>query len=319
MKKKIRYADMKPVPGSVAPDAGVDASSAAAPAVSPGAEATAEVPTPAPTSRPTTKGKVRTKASSVPEPVPVAASAAEPPKPAAKAPLDLARALAAARAKEQAVDVAPEAAAPAAAPAATSSVGRKTPAASAPTPGLSLRGATPISGMPVIPARPARLTTTIGPGRSMRDRARSRVGKADILVFRVGTERFGVDLSAVEEAVDLPVVQFVPEMPPAMLGVSTVRGGLTAVYSPHAALGLPRTKPASALIFRRGRWRLAIVVDDVDDVTTIDLADLRDSHEFDVGDGLVLGVARHLGALLALLDADALLAACQAVPILETA
>ena len=239
---------------------------------------------------------------------PDATVAAEPPPVAptrAAAPLDLARALAAARAKEQSAEV----------------IASPSPSAvpTAPEPAVPPRALTPAAGLPFIPARPARLTTSLATGRTMRDRARSRAGKADLLVFRIGAERFGVDLSAVEEAIDLPEIQFVPEMPPAMIGVTTVRGGMTAVYAPHTALGLPRTKPASALIFRRGRWRLAIVVDDVDDVTTIDLAELRESHELDAGEGLVLGVARHQGLLLALLDADALLAACQAVPILETA
>ena len=284
-KKKILYSEMKP--------ATPEAASALADALPP--TVAAEV-TPAP--------------------------AAEAPKPVAKAPLDLARALAAARAKEQAAEAAapPAAVAPASPALPASPLPAPTgPVAATPTPGPSLRGATPIPSMIAIPPRSARLTTTIGPGRSMRDRARGRIGKADILVFRVGAERFGVDLAAVEEAIDLPAVQFVPEMPPAMLGVTTVRGGLTAVYAPHSALGLPLTKPTSALIFRRGRWRLALVVSEVDDVTTIDLAELRDSHELDAGEGLVLGVARHGGVLLALLDADALLAACQAVPILETA
>ena len=39
----------------------------------------------------------------------------------------------------------------------------------------------------------------------------------------------------------------------------------------------------------------------------------------EAADGIVLGVVRQRDSLLALVDADALLAACQAVPALETA
>lgn len=149
--------------------------------------------------------------------------------------------------------------------------------------------------------------------RSLRDKVRARDGVAEILIFVVGGERFGVELAAVEEAIDLPPIHHVPEMPPAMRGVITVRASITSVYSPRQALGLAEAAGACALIFRRRRSRLALVVDDVDDARPIDLATLRDApnagHE-----GVVLGVARHGDALLSLVDAEALLAACQATP-----
>jgi purine-binding chemotaxis protein CheW len=196
------------------------------------------------------------------------------------APVDLARALAAARLAEQ--------------------------RASSPLP--------PVAPTPaVVPSLPAVGTA------SLRAQARDRRGQAEILLFRVANERFGIELSAVDEAIDIPPVHHVPEMPAAMLGVITVRGIITSVYSPAAALGLALHDGTSALIFRRGRSRLAVVVDEVDDVTTLDLSLLRDAPALDAGDGIVLGVVRQRDALLALLDADSLLAACQAVSLPETA
>lgn len=171
----------------------------------------------------------------------------------------------------------------------------------------------------VPPVAPVPATMAAPAGRSLRDRARARTGTVEMLVFRVGRERFGIELAAVEEAIDIPPVHHVPEMPPSMLGVITVRGTLTSVYSPTIALGLPIEDGTSALIFRRGRSRLAVVVDEVDDVSTLDLATLRDAPALDAGDGLLLGVVRRHESLLALVDADALLAACQAAPLLEIA
>lgn len=155
--------------------------------------------------------------------------------------------------------------------------------------------------------------------RVLRDQVRGRTGHTEVLLFRVADERFAIDLSAVEEAIDIPPVHHVPEMPPAMLGVITVRGTLTPVYSPAAALGLALHDGTSALLFRRGRTRVAVVVDEVDDVATLDLALLRDAPVLDAGDGIILGVVRQRDVLLALVDADALIAACQAAPLLETA
>ena len=218
----------------------------------------------------------------VPNAVPVVRAA---PTPRKSVPVDLARALAAARAVE-----AQHAAATGSAPGVVAPPGVGLAAASAPS----------------------------GP-RSLRERVRGRNGQVEILLFRVGAERFGIELAAVEEAIDIPPVHHVPEMPAAMLGVITVRGMLTSVYSPAGALGLALHDGTSALIFRRGRSRLAVVVDEVDDVNTLDLSLLRDAPMLEASDGIVLGVVRQRDALLALVDTDSLLAACQAVPLLETA
>ncbi len=234
------------------------------------------------------------------------APAARPPAPPARkaAPVELARALAAARAAEHRT-TAPAAGATAVATGAGGAVATAPSAAVAPA--------------RTAPAVAAPAASPAAAPRSLRERARGRTGTTEILLFRVAEEQFGIELSMVDEAIDIPPVHHVPEMPPAMLGVITVRGMITSVYSPAAALGLTLHDGTSALIFRRGRMRLAVVVDEVDDVTTLDLSLLRDAPALDAGDGIILGVLRQHDALLALVDAEALLAACQAVPLLETA
>ena len=158
-----------------------------------------------------------------------------------------------------------------------------------------------------------------GPRRSLRERARTRSGLAELLMFRVGAERFAVELSCVEEAIDLPEPHHVPEMPPAMLGVITVRDTLTPVFTPDDALGVAAESKGAALIFRSSRGRFALAIDDVDDVMSLDLAQLRDAPGIEGTDALILGVARNGGGIVALVDAEALIAACQATPIPELA
>jgi purine-binding chemotaxis protein CheW len=158
-----------------------------------------------------------------------------------------------------------------------------------------------------------------GPRRPLRERARSHTGLVELLMFRVGNERFAVELLCVEEAIDLVAPHHVPEMPPAMLGVITVRDTLTPVFSPDDALGVAAVSKGAALIFRSNRGRFALAIDDVDDVTTLDLAQLRDVPGIDGSDSLVLGVARNGSGIVALVDAEALIAACQATPIPELA
>jgi len=207
-------------------------------------------------------------------------------------------------------------------------VGRLTPMGGS----VVVQRKTPMGGSDVVPrTTPLRGTATIvrvakpdaPPGEtaspSLRERARLRHGTVELLVFAVGSEWFGIELARVEEAIDLPTVRHIPEMPPAMLGVTTVRNSLTAVYAPAAALGLMSGGHASALVFRRERGRLGIAVDDVDDVHTLDLADLRDAPGIDAADGILLGVLRYRDGLLALVDAESLITACQAVPEMEIA
>jgi purine-binding chemotaxis protein CheW len=155
--------------------------------------------------------------------------------------------------------------------------------------------------------------------RTLRDQARARTGTAELLMFRIAGERFAVELLAVEEVIDLPVIHHVPEMPPAMLGVVTVRGSLTPVYSPHHALGLPLALREALLIFRRTGSRIGVLIDDVEDAISLDLSELRDAPGGDDMDNVVLGVIRHADALVGIVDADALIAACQTAALLETA
>jgi len=142
---------------------------------------------------------------------------------------------------------------------------------------------------------------------------------ADVLVFRIGTERFAVELLEVEEVIDLPVIHFVPEMPPAMVGVVAVRGSLTPVFTPHAALGLTVQPTEAVLIFRRTGSRVGVLINDVEDTVSVDLRELRRAPDSDGDDTVVLGVIRHDGNIFAIVDADALIAACQTAALLETA
>ena len=147
--------------------------------------------------------------------------------------------------------------------------------------------------------------------RPLRDRVRERAGIADLLMFRIGEELFATDLASVEEAVTLPEIHHLPEMPAAMLGAFNLRGRLTPVYSPSHVIGVPlRGAAQAALLVRSGTRRLGLAVDDVEDVFQVDLATVREAPGTDDADGILLGVAHHGKELVAIVDAEALVAAC---------
>jgi purine-binding chemotaxis protein CheW len=147
--------------------------------------------------------------------------------------------------------------------------------------------------------------------RPLRERVRDRAGLADLLMFRIGDELFAADLASVEEAVTLPEIHHLPEMPVAMLGAFNLRGRLTPVYSPSHVIGVPlRGRAQAALLVHAGERRLGLAVDDVEDVFQVDLATVREAPGTDDADGILLGVAHHGSELVAIVDAEALVAAC---------
>lgn len=155
--------------------------------------------------------------------------------------------------------------------------------------------------------------------RPLRELARRREGRAELLMFVLGGERFAVELVQVDEVIDLPVIHHVPEMPRAMLGVVTVRGSLTPVYSPVQALGIPLAVRDAVLIFRRGRNRVGILIDDVDDALSVDMSELRETAGGEDLDSVLLGVVRAGSSLIGIVDADALIRSCQSADTLEIA
>lgn len=204
-------------------------------------------------------------------------------------------------------DVVPAPVATAIAPPVSEAATAPVPAAAAPT-APSAPSAPSAAG-----AASAAAGAELAPDGSFADRVRSRTGKADLLVFRVGTELFAAVLTAIEEALELPRLSHLPEMPPSMLGVISLRGRMLPAYSPARHLGVALAREdAAALVLRAGDRRVALAVDDVDDVLTVDLAALRPPPIVggEERDAVLLGVADRGGVLVAVLDADALVTAC---------
>jgi purine-binding chemotaxis protein CheW len=147
------------------------------------------------------------------------------------------------------------------------------------------------------------------PTLSFRDRVRRRTGIVQLLVFRVARELFGVELITAEEALDMPILHRLPEMPPSMLGVFTLRGALVSVFEPRVALGISCERPATAVVFCGGERRVALATDDVDDVVTVDLRTVREAPGARAKDAALLGIVHRASDLIALLDAEVLVAA----------
>ena len=155
---------------------------------------------------------------------------------------------------------------------------------------------------------------------AFRERVKAREGTVSLLLFRLGRELFAAELAAIEEAVETPSVHPLPEMRGALRGAFEHRGRMIALYSPATILGHSTTADVPlALVARAGERRIGLVVDDVEDVMHLTLEALQDPPMLGHADGVLLGVARHGPALVALIDVEALLAACLFDREMETA
>jgi chemotaxis signal transduction protein len=137
------------------------------------------------------------------------------------------------------------------------------------------------------------------------------------IVVRVGDEQFAFPVSHVEEALDAPVVEWVPVAPAGMLGQLPHRGRMVGAWDAGWAFRLARPAAAgAALVLRDGPRRVALVVDDVTEMARIEPADVRAVPGGADLDGVLDGVcfSSHGGsALVNVVRVDALAALCLSV------
>jgi chemotaxis signal transduction protein len=143
-----------------------------------------------------------------------------------------------------------------------------------------------------------------------RERVASRVGRADLLVFRVGNELFATELRAVEEAVEGATARPVPDAPPSMLGLFALRDRMLPMYLLSRVLGLAHGGGEMTLVLRPSTTRVALAVDAVEDVYDTALDAVRAVPSAGEADNMVLGVVWRGAELITLLDADLVVAAC---------
>jgi purine-binding chemotaxis protein CheW len=95
-----------------------------------------------------------------------------------------------------------------------------------------------------------------------------------VVVCRVGTRRFTVPVAAVREVVTAPGVVRIPGTAAPIRGVVNVRGVLVTVVSGAGVLAEPDSGASDyLLVLAMHGGRVAIEVDDVEDLHTLETAD----------------------------------------------
>ncbi len=100
-------------------------------------------------------------------------------------------------------------------------------------------------------------------------------GRADsqtkVCLLTIGGEVYAVDLRNVREVFEVDVITPVPGMPPALVGVTNVRGAVVPVMDLRRLLGVSSAGPTPqyAVIINHGNHQVGVLVERVPEIRTV--------------------------------------------------
>jgi purine-binding chemotaxis protein CheW len=136
-------------------------------------------------------------------------------------------------------------------------------------------------------------------------------GVVHLLTFSLAGQRYALLASAVERVTWMVRLTPLPAAPRIVLGVIDLQGSIVPVVDTRSRFGLPprQVSPADRLVFARtSRRRLALVVDDVDEVLEYPEDRIRHADDIVPGTHYLLGVAKLDDSLVLIHDLDTFLA-----------
>ena len=143
--------------------------------------------------------------------------------------------------------------------------------------------------------------------------AEAKPKEYQLVVFTVGDEEFGVNISQVREIVRLVQSTYLPKAPAFIEGVVNLRGQVVAIIDLAKRLGIsakPRGALTRIIIIEIGETTVGMVVDSVSEVLRLspeDIEQVPSLIETEVPEHYVHGVGKLKDRLLVLLDLDKVL------------
>ena len=129
-----------------------------------------------------------------------------------------------------------------------------------------------------------------------------------LVVFKIGDEEFGVDISQVREIVRLIEITYLPKSPAFIEGVVNLRGQIVAIIDLAKRLGipsLPRGDATRIIVIEISENTVGMIVDSVSEVLRLSSEDVEDVPgliESEVPEHYIRGVGKLPDRLLVLLD-----------------
>lgn len=132
-----------------------------------------------------------------------------------------------------------------------------------------------------------------------------------LIGFRLGAERFGIDISRIHEIIKPLPLTVVPDMPPGFSGVIHLRDQVVVIADLHARFGFPRpeaTKETRIVVLAGTSRKIGVMVDAVSEVVRLTPAMLDPSPAFTDGVSVefIEGIGRLGQDLVTVLNVDTL-------------
>ena len=129
-----------------------------------------------------------------------------------------------------------------------------------------------------------------------------------LVVFSLGSEEYGLPITQVQEIIRYSHPRTIPSAPEGVRGVINLRGKIIPVVDLKLRLGLAGgdAEESKIVIVESGTVTAGLVVDEVDEVITVDDDQLEQSPTGDAG--YIQAVAKVGDRLLVLLDLSAMFA-----------
>jgi len=133
-----------------------------------------------------------------------------------------------------------------------------------------------------------------------------------LVIFEMGEEHFGVDISTVESIIKMQALTKVPHSPSFVEGVTNLRGVVVPVIDLRRRFGMPEvthTRETRIVITNLEGVKVGMVVDSVSEVLTVstDIIDPTPAMVSSVEAEFVSGIARFEDHLVVLLDLEKVL------------
>jgi purine-binding chemotaxis protein CheW len=127
-----------------------------------------------------------------------------------------------------------------------------------------------------------------------------------LVVFSLGSEEYGLPITTVQEIIRYTRPRTIPSAPPSVRGVINLRGKIIPVVDLKSRLARAGgdAEESKIVIVEAGAVTAGLIVDDVDEVITIDEDTLEQAPTGDVG--YISAVAKVGDRLLVLLDLEAM-------------
>ena len=134
--------------------------------------------------------------------------------------------------------------------------------------------------------------------------------RVQYIVVKLGNERFGINISYVDNIVRMTRMTRVPEVAPYIKGVINLRGEVVPVMSTRIKMGLEpdvETNATRIIILKfEQQGFIGCIVDAVNEVVTLSTDSIEKVKDSD-GDTFVQGVGKTEDGLISVLDLDALI------------